>query len=95
MGDPDRMSIHLQTWLIQLAAAIALLSNLFVRSAWLFGLGVMLVVFAMFWPRCRRCGLPTFWRKRPADPDHFVYYIGKPPFFPGHDCSRCGEDLTT
>lgn len=89
------MSIHLQTWLTQIAAIIALVSNVFVRSAWLFGLGVVLVILAMLWPRCRRCGLPTFWRKRRYDPDRFIYYIGTPPLFPGQDCSRCGEDLTT
>lgn len=43
------------------------------------------------WPRCPRCGLPTFWRRKSSDPDHFVYY--RPSAVPHIECVRCGANL--
>jgi|CXWL01.1.fsa_nt_gi hypothetical protein len=86
------VSVYLQTWLIQIAAMLALLVGFFAQNGWPFALGITLFFIAAFWPRCPQCKLATFWRRGPNDPDHFVYYLGKR--LPGRSCSRCGEDLT-
>lgn len=89
------MSPYVTTWLIQGAALLAVLASFFARTPWMFLVAVALIILAMVWPRCGKCGLPTFWQKAPSAPDHFVYYLGKrlnP--LPPQTCSRCGEDLT-
>jgi hypothetical protein len=53
---------------------------------------LMLVIFSLVWPRCPSCRLPIYWNKRPSDPDHFAYYIGKFPFAQ-RICGRCGAEL--
>jgi hypothetical protein len=89
------VSSYVKTWLMQSAAVLAVIGAVFLREGWLVALSVALVIAATLWPRCRACGLPTFWFKRQSDPDHFIYYIGKPLSpLPRQTCARCGEDLT-
>lgn len=82
------------TWLVQITVVLTFLFGIVFRSSWLLVIAVCLSVIHMFWPRCKRCGLPAFWQKQRGDPDFFLSYLGRPPFFPTKDCSRCGEDLT-
>ena len=59
----------------------------------LWALGVVLfAALLLMWPRCARCDLPAFLKRRQAEPDLVPHYID-PRLAPGAECARCGADL--
>jgi hypothetical protein len=89
-----RVSAFVITWTVYAAALAWLVAGFWLRDrAWLWAIGIILfAVLLIIWPRCRRCDLPAFLRRRAFEPDQIPHYV-EPRLTPGVECARCGFDL--
>jgi len=85
------MSVYLQSWVTRVLPLVLWVALFFSASGYLLLAFVVSALLVLVWPRCPSCKLPTFWKKSPTDPDHFIYYRPSP--FPAQECRRCGVNL--
>jgi hypothetical protein len=89
-----RVSSFVKVWAAYAAALAWLFAGFWLADrAWLWAIGVVLfALLLIIWPRCQRCDLPAFLRKRTMEPDHLPHFV-EPRLAPGVACARCGFDL--
>lgn len=86
---------YLLTWIARITPVPLFLVGLVFQQPALTSGAFAVVFVSLIWPRCKNCGLPTFWQRRPKDPDHFCVLRRQSTVLAAKDCSRCGHDLTT
>lgn len=89
-----QVSAFAKAWAAYVAAAAWIAAGFWLNERWgLWLVGLLLfVTLLVIWPRCARCDLPAFLKKRTFEPDLVPHYVDAR-LAPGSECARCGHDL--